>query len=181
MPVPSPVQAEVLLKVGACAICGVTLPFIAARSITPMTIPGGDGHEFAGTVEKFGHGVKGWQPGTASRAKPPPELRRLCVYCRSGNYNLCPQRMGFGYGCDGAFAEYVCVPARLLHRLPDGLPFAHAALSEPAAGARNGVRRNADLQPGDAALVLGPGPIGLFAFAAHPRQRWLQSDLYRRG
>ncbi len=163
VPVPEPGAGEVLLKVGACAICGSDIAMYSGTFDHPMTIPVVMGHEFAGTVEKLGHGVKGWQPGDRVASETAARICGDCVYCRSGNYNMCPQRMGFGYGCDGAFAEYVCVPARLLHRLPDGLPFAHAALSEPAAGALNGVRRNADLQPGDAALVLGPGPIGLFA------------------
>jgi alcohol dehydrogenase/L-iditol 2-dehydrogenase len=71
--------------------------------------------------------------------------------------------MGFGYGCDGAFAEYVTVAARLLHRLPDGLPFVQAALTEPAAGTYHGVHLRNSLESGDPALILGPGPIGLFA------------------
>ena len=81
--------------------------------------------------------------------------------CRTGRYNLCPTRKGFGYGVNGAMAEYVKVPARCLHHVPDSLPFELACLTEPHAVAYNAMCVNATIRPGDAVVVLGPGPIGL--------------------
>jgi L-iditol 2-dehydrogenase len=163
MPVPEPGPGEVLLKVAACAVCGSDLAMYRGTFDHPMKVPVVMGHEFAGTVEKVGHAVTGWKAGDRVASETAARICGNCVYCRSGNYNMCSERMGFGYGCDGAFAEYVAVPVRLLHRLPGGLSFLQAALTEPAAGALHGVRQNNTLQAGDSALILGPGAIGLFA------------------
>ena len=84
-----------------------------------------------------------------------------CLMCRGGRYNLCPQRKGFGYGIDGAMSRFVSVPARCLHRIPDSLPFDVACLAEPHAVAYNAMCVNSTIRPGDAVVVLGPGPIGL--------------------
>jgi len=83
------------------------------------------------------------------------------MLCRTGRYNLCPTRKGFGYGINGAMASYVKVPARCLHAIPDSLPFELACLAEPHAVAYNSMCVNSTIRPGDAVVVLGPGPIGL--------------------
>ena len=80
---------------------------------------------------------------------------------REGRYNLDPRRRGFGYGVDGAMARFVRVPARCLHRLPGGLPFELAALTEPCCVAYQAVVVNSRIRPGDVVAVIGPGPIGL--------------------
>jgi alcohol dehydrogenase/L-iditol 2-dehydrogenase len=81
--------------------------------------------------------------------------------CRTGRYNLCPARKGFGYGIDGAMSQYVRVPARCLHRIPDTLPFDLACLAEPHSVAFQAMCVNSTIRPGDVVVVLGPGPIGL--------------------
>jgi alcohol dehydrogenase/L-iditol 2-dehydrogenase len=83
------------------------------------------------------------------------------MQCRTGQYNLCPSRLGFGYGLDGAMARWVRVPARCLHRIPDSLPFDLACLAEPHAVAYQAMCVNSTIRPGEAVVVLGPGPIGL--------------------
>src|SRR5437867_3770769 len=84
---------------------------------------------------------------------------------RKGEYNLCPERLGFGYGLDGGMAEYVKVPARCLHHLPDSVSFERAALTEPCCVAYNATCVKTSIRPGDSVLVLGPGPIGLLCLA----------------
>jgi alcohol dehydrogenase/L-iditol 2-dehydrogenase len=84
---------------------------------------------------------------------------------RQGLYNLDPTRRGFGYGVDGAMTQYVRVPERCLHRIPDSLPFFKAALTEPCCVAYNAVCVNGRVRPGDRVLVLGPGPIGILCAA----------------
>ncbi len=93
-----------------------------------------------------------------------------CWHCRRGEVNLCENRRVLGVSCaeyrrDGAFAEYVAVPARILYRLPDGLGFAQAALVEAVSVAVHAVRR-AELAPGSSAVVVGAGMIGLLVVQA---------------
>jgi alcohol dehydrogenase/L-iditol 2-dehydrogenase len=74
---------------------------------------------------------------------------------------LCPSRKGFGYGINGAMSQYVRVPARCLHHIPDSLPFDLACLAEPHSVAYQAMCVNSTIRPGDVVVVLGPGPIGL--------------------
>jgi len=76
-------------------------------------------------------------------------------------YNLDPDRRGFGYDIHGAMAEYVKVPARLLHRIPKNVPMEVAAMTEPCCVAYQATVVNAHIRPGDTVIVIGPGPIGL--------------------
>ncbi|HEX5482158.1 MAG TPA: zinc-binding dehydrogenase, partial [Terriglobia bacterium] len=83
----------------------------------------------------------------------------------SGEYNLCPERLGFGYGLDGAMAEFVKVPARCLHHLPDSVSFEKAALTEPCCVASNATCVKTHIRPGDSVLVIGPGTVGLLCLS----------------
>jgi alcohol dehydrogenase/L-iditol 2-dehydrogenase len=89
------------------------------------------------------------------------EICGTCLLCRTGRYNLCPSRKGFGYGINGAMSQYVRVPARCLHHIPDSLPFDLACLAEPHSVAYQAMCVNSTIRPGDVVVVLGPGPIGL--------------------
>ena len=89
------------------------------------------------------------------------EICGTCMLCRTGRYNLCPARKGFGYGVNGAMAQYVRVPARCLHQIPDTLPFDIACLAEPHSVAYQVMCVNSNIAPGDFVVVIGPGPIGL--------------------
>jgi alcohol dehydrogenase/L-iditol 2-dehydrogenase len=71
--------------------------------------------------------------------------------------------LGFGYGLNGAFTQYVRVPARCLHRIPENVSFEHAALTEPACVTYNALVVKSRIRPGEPLVVIGPGPIGLFA------------------
>ena len=84
---------------------------------------------------------------------------------RQGRYNLDPTRKGFGYGVDGAMTRFVKVPSRILHRVPDSVPFEEACLTEPCCVAYNAVVKNARIEPGDRVVVLGPGTIGILCAA----------------
>jgi alcohol dehydrogenase/L-iditol 2-dehydrogenase len=119
------------------------------------------GHEFGGTVARLGPGVRGFREGDRVVSETAAEICGTCLLCRTGRYNLCPSRKGFGYGLDGAMARYVRVPARCLHAIPDTLPFDIACLAEPHAVAYQTMCVNSTIRPGDLVVVLGPGPIGL--------------------
>lgn len=161
VPIPEIGDDDVLLRVGAVSVCGSDVHQAYNTHSWPVNVPVILGHEFAGTVAKAGRAVKGFREGDRVVSETAAVVCGECVLCRTGLYNLCPTRKGFGYGINGAMASYVKVPARCLHRIPDTLPFELACLSEPHAVAYNAMCVNSTIRPGDVVVVLGPGPIGL--------------------
>jgi L-iditol 2-dehydrogenase len=152
---------DVLLRVGAVSVCGSDVHQAYNTHSWPVNVPVVLGHEFAGTVARTGRAVKGFREGDRVVSETAAEVCGECLLCRTGRYNLCPTRRGFGYGVDGAMASFVRVPARCLHSVPDSLPFELACLAEPHAVAYNAMCVNSTIRPGDLVVVLGPGPIGL--------------------
>lgn len=161
VPVPEIGERDVLLRVGAVSVCGSDLHQWQGSHSWPVNYPCILGHEFAGTVAKKGSQVKLFKEGDRAVSETAAMIDEGSPLSRSGLYNLDPSRKGFGYGVDGAMTEYVRVPERCLHRIPDSLPFEKAALTEPCCVAYNAVCVNGRVRPGDTVLVLGPGPIGL--------------------
>ena len=159
--VPDIGDGDVLLRVGAVSVCGSDVHQAYNTHSWPVNVPVILGHEFAGTIAKVGGAVKSFRDGDRVVSETAAEVCGECLLCRTGRYNLCPHRKGFGYGIDGAMASYVKVPARCLHRIPDTLPFELACLAEPHAVAYNAICVNSTIRPGDLVVVLGPGPIGL--------------------
>ena len=161
IPVPEVGEGQVLLEVGAVSVCGSDVHQAHCTHSWPVNVPVVLGHEFGGTVAAVGRGVRGFREGDRVVSETAAEICGECVLCRTGRYNLCPSRKGFGYGIDGAMAKWVRVPARCLHRIPDSLPFDIACLTEPHAVAYQAMCVNSTIRPGDTVVVLGPGPIGL--------------------
>lgn len=159
--VPEIVEDEVLVEVGAVSVCGSDVHQARNTHSWPVDVPVVLGHEFSGTVAQVGRSVRGFREGDRVVSETAARICGECLLCRSGRYNLCPSRKGFGYGIDGAMARSVRVPARCLHRIPDSLPFEIACLAEPHAVAYNAMCVNSTICPGDLVVVLGPGPIGL--------------------
>jgi alcohol dehydrogenase/L-iditol 2-dehydrogenase len=156
-----PAEDEVLIAPRAVGVCGSDIHQFHNTHSWAVNIPVILGHEFAGIVSAVGKGVKGFREGDRVVAETAALICGQCVYCRSGEYNLCPERRGFGYGTDGAMADYVRVPARCLHRLPGGVSFEQASLTEPCCVAYNATCVQTRVQAGYAVLVQGAGPIGL--------------------
>ena len=161
IPIPDIGPGDVLLKVGAVSVCGSDVHQAYGTHSWPVNIPVALGHEFGGTVAATGREVKDFHDGDRVVSETAAVICGECLMCRTGRYNLCPSRKGFGYGVNGAMAEYVKVPARCLHHVPDSLPFELACLTEPHSVAYNAMCVNAAIRPGDSVVVLGPGPIGL--------------------
>jgi L-iditol 2-dehydrogenase len=161
VPVPEMADDEVLLAVGAVSVCGSDVHQSRNTHSWPVNVPVVLGHEFGGTVARAGRHVRGFREGDRVVCETAARICGDCLMCRGGRYNLCPSRRGFGYGVDGAMARNVAVPARCLHHVPDTLPFDLACLAEPHAVAYHAMCVNAAVHPGDAVVVLGPGPIGL--------------------
>src|SRR5207248_1173844 len=159
--VPEIGEDDVLLEVGAVSVCGSDVHQARNTHSWPVDIPVVLGHEFGGTVAQVGRAVRGFREGQRVVSETAARICGECLLCRTGRYNLCPRRKGFGYGVDGAMARSIRVPARCLHRIPDSLPFDLACLAEPHAVAYNAMCVNSTIRPGDLVVVLGPGPIGL--------------------
>jgi len=157
VPCPEPGEGEVLVRVGACGVCGSDIPriFVTGTHSFPL-IPG---HEFAGTVAVTGPGVDNAWLGQRVAVFPLIPCRR-CACCQIGAYAQCADYGYLGSRQNGGFAEYVRVPAWNLVPAPEGLPIEEAAMAEPAAVAAHALRR-ASLEPGGTVLIFGAGPIGL--------------------
>lgn len=163
LPTPEPGQDEVLIRVAACGICGSDVhgyDGTSGRRIPPIVM----GHEAAGTVAAVGKDVTGLSAGDRVTVDSTVYCGN-CPSCFRGDINLCDRREVLGVSCGdyrraGAFAELVAVPARIVHHLPDNLLFAEAAMLEAVAVALHAVSL-APVKPGDTALVVGAGTIGL--------------------
>ena len=130
-PVPELQDAEVLIRVKYAGICGTDLKIYQDQA--PCEIPVILGHEFSGEIARLGSGVLHWSVGDPVVAQTAQIICGHCSYCRTGRELMCADRQSIGYGVDGAFAEYIKVNERLLHRIPDGLSMETAALAEPLA------------------------------------------------
>jgi L-iditol 2-dehydrogenase len=163
VPAPGIAPDEVLVRVKACGICGSDVHGIdgsTGRRRPPVIM----GHEAAGTIAETGPTVGSWRRGDRVTFDSTISCG-ACWYCRRGEVNLCDNRRVLGVSCaeyrqNGAFAEFVAIPARILYRLPDALPFEEAALVESLSIAVHGAGR-VPVRPGDTALVVGAGTIGL--------------------
>lgn len=162
VPVPRIGPEDVLVEVRAVGVCGWDIEMWRHTMANPVTVPVIQGHEFCGVVREIGASVVGFSPGDRVVVETAAEICGRCPQCRTGSYHLCPGRKGFGYGVDGAFTDYVRVPQRCLHRIPEGIPFDHACLTEPACVAYQAVVALSRPRPGTPVLIIGPGPIGLF-------------------
>jgi NADPH2:quinone reductase len=165
-PDPTPKADEVLIRVGACGICGTDL-HIAEGSFPPSPYPIIPGHEFAGEIVALGSNVpKGiGRKGTVLRegmrvAVDPSLFCGHCDFCRVGHGNLCANWGAIGDTVSGAFAEYVAVPAANVYLIPDHVSYREAALVEPISCAVHGLHK---LSPrlGDTMLIVGAGTMGL--------------------
>jgi alcohol dehydrogenase/L-iditol 2-dehydrogenase len=156
---------EVLLEVQAVGVCGSDLHMWTAQHSWPVKYPVVLGHEFCGVIREVGPRVVGWQEGMRVVSETAAVIDPQSPLSRQGLYNLDPGRRGYGATVDGAMRRYVPVPARILHRMPAGMTFEQAALTEPCCVAYNTVVNNARIRPGDRVVVLGPGPIGILCAA----------------
>ena len=163
LPVPEPRPDEVLIRVSACGICGSDVHGYdgsSGRRIPPIVM----GHEAAGTIAALGQSASGLSEGDRVTFDSTVYCGE-CPPCLRGDVNLCDRRQVLGVSCSdyrraGAFAEFVVVPARIVHKLPENFAFEEAALLEAVAVALHAVSL-VPVAPGSTALVVGAGTIGL--------------------
>lgn len=166
---PTPAAGEVVIRVGTATTCGTDLKVWRrgghARMLKPPTL---FGHEAAGQIVAIGSDVTGWQVGDRVVANNSAPCMG-CFFCKKQEYSLCTD-LSFN---NGTFAEYLKIPAAIVRHnmlpIPDDLPDAIAAMTEPLACVLHGAARST-VKPGDRVVVLGDGAIGLMFVGALVQQ-----------
>ncbi len=165
VPEPSPGPGEILVKVSCCGICGTDLHIVDGE-FPPTPYPITPGHEFAGEVVGVGRseapGPRGgpvFEEGSLV-AVDPSLFCGYCQPCRAGRGNLCQNWGAIGDTVDGAFAEFVTVPAANVYRLPEGFDAQTGAMVEPLACAVHGLNRLGPVV-GRRVVLFGAGTMGL--------------------
>jgi L-iditol 2-dehydrogenase len=168
VPEPELGSNDVLIQVKACGICGSDVHGYdgsTGRRIPPIIM----GHEAAGIVIRVGPEVS--TVGVGDRVTFDSTVScGTCSFCRTGDVNLCDSRQVLGVSCsdyrrDGAFAEYVAVPAHIVYALPAAFPFEKASLIEAVSIAVHAAKIS-EIRPGSSAAVIGAGMIGILAVQA---------------
>jgi len=162
VPKPEPGTNEVLIRLEKTAICGTDLHIYNWDEWSQRTIKPGlvIGHEFVGLIEELGHGVDGYQVGDRVSAEGLIVCGH-CRNCRAGKRHLCPNTEGIGVNRNGAFAEFVVVPASNLWPIPDKIAPELAAFFDPFGNAAH-CALQFDLV-GEDVLITGAGPVGIIA------------------
>jgi 2-desacetyl-2-hydroxyethyl bacteriochlorophyllide A dehydrogenase len=156
--IPPRAANEVLLRIRRVGVCGTDLHIFSGNQPF-LAYPRVMGHEISGTVEEAPEGSP-LQVGEVVYVMPYLSCGN-CVACRQGKTNCCVNIQVLGVHRDGAFTEYLSVPAAFVHKA-EGVTLDQAAMVEFLSIGAHGVRR-ADVQPGQKVLVVGTGPIGMAA------------------
>ncbi|MEZ5117733.1 MAG: zinc-dependent dehydrogenase [Candidatus Nanopelagicales bacterium] len=166
VPEPTVPDDGILVRVRAASICGTDLRISKHGH---FKIPQGQhrvlGHEIAGDIVAVGHQVETHAVGERVSVTPNVGCGR-CEFCLVGLNNMCPDYEAFGVSMDGAFEELMAVPGFALQRgnvfrIPDGVSYADAALTEPFSCCYRG-QQALHIGMDDSVLVVGAGPIGIF-------------------
>jgi len=163
LPAPSCGEAEIRVKVDACAVCGTDLKsFLHGNpKITPPRIIG---HEFTGIIQTRGGAVSGYAVGERIVMATSVSCG-LCAYCQRGWTNLCADMAAMGFQYEGGMAGFVTVPSRAVRnghvvKVPQTVKPEHAALAEPLSCCVNAAE-NCGVAKGDTVVVVGAGPMGI--------------------
>ncbi len=166
-PIPTIKPDEVLVKPEYVGICGSDVHYFEHGRIGDFVVdpPFVLGHEAAGIVVEVGEGVTGLSAGDRV-ALEPGKTCGICEFCRDGKYNLCPDVVFFATPpVDGVYQEYVAHEASLCFKLPDNMNGLEGAMIEPLAVGFHAANQ-AEIRPGQTAIVFGAGCIGLVSLLA---------------
>ncbi|MCA9416957.1 MAG: zinc-binding dehydrogenase [Candidatus Omnitrophica bacterium] len=186
IPTPKPGPDEALVQIAACGVCGSDVHITVEKSQYLAEYPRTPGHEASGKIVALGDGVQDWRLGDRV-AIWCGIVCGQCEACRAGEENLCDHFKVAGYDWDGAYAQYMKVPARCLLRLDDRVPFEIGAiLSDAVSTPYHALAVRGQLTPGERVAVFGCGGLGLHAvmlakmlgalevFAVDPREKALE-------
>ena len=159
IPMPEVKENEALIKIKYCGICGADVAsFTGNQPFT--TYPRIPGHEFSGEIVQIGENSKGLKAGDIVTANPYFNCGQ-CYSCKRGIVNACTDNRTMGVQRDGSFCEYIAMPVERI--IPGkGLSAKELALIEPFSISCHALSR-AEIRKGDNLLIMGAGPIGLFA------------------
>lgn len=170
VPVPEIGEDDLLIEVMAAGICGSDLAYDAGLHPNQLNTPVILGHEFSGRVAKVGAKVKDWKVGDRVVSDNTGHVCGKCFACTTGQFLMCPERLGMGYGMDGGFTEYVKISGDLLSknpnaifRIPEGISYEEAAILDPICNPYKAIVQEGHILPGEDIVIFGVGPIGLFA------------------
>ncbi len=156
-PIPKPGRGEALIKITRVGICGTDLHIFNGHYAAEH-LPMVPGHEFTGTIYALGSEVTDLVIG--DKAVVDMNIGcQTCYWCRRNEILNCPNMQQMGITMDGAFAEFIVVPARLVIPAPAHIPDEMLALTEPLACVVRAARK-ADVTFGQSVVVIGAGPIG---------------------
>ncbi len=163
-PVPEPGPNDLLIKIKITAICGTDVHIYNWDEWSQKTIPVPmiTGHEYVGTVEKVGAEVRGYAPGDRVTGEGHLTCGH-CRNCRAGKRHLCRNTLGVGVNRQGAFGEYLVIPAGNAFKLDDFISDEIAAIFDPFGNAVH-TALSFDMV-GEDVLITGAGPIGIMAAA----------------
>lgn len=152
---------ELLVEVHAAGICGSDIHIL--NNEYPSTPPVVLGHEYSGIVSELGEGVDQFSVGDRVVSLTAVQTCGKCRYCMQGLRMLCKQRKSIGSGINGAFSEFITIPANLSFKIPDNISMDEAVLSEPLACVVRGVLERGKANVSEYIYVSGPGIIGQLA------------------
>ena len=150
---------EVLIRVRAVGICGSDIRIY--NEVKPGRKKIILGHELTGEIVDFGEKVHSFKKGDRVATSICIGCA-ICRYCRKGYFNLCDKLEEIGVTIDGGMTEYIAVPARNVHRIPEHVSFEEATLADPLSCTIRGLEM-VNIQKGSWVTILGPGTIGLLA------------------
>src|SRR5476651_2512541 len=164
VPVPEPGINDVLIEVKKTSICGTDVHIYnwdawAGKTIKPPMVIG---HEFVGVIEQVGANVHGFKPGDLVDGEG-HIVCGICRNCLAGRRHLCKDTKGVGVNRDGAFAEYLCIPATNAVHVDPAIPLDVLSCFDPLGNATH-TTLQFDLI-GEDVLITGAGPIGCMAAA----------------
>lgn len=163
-PVPEVGYNDVLIRIRKTAICGTDIHIYNWDDWSRKTVPSGmtTGHEFVGDIVDMGEGVQAFSKGDRVSG----EGHLVCGYCRNcraGRRHLCRNTVGVGVNRQGAFAEYLCIPAVNAFPIPDDISDDLASIFDPYGNAAHTALSFGMV--GEDVLVTGAGPIGIMGAA----------------
>jgi L-iditol 2-dehydrogenase len=169
IPTPEPAADQVRIKIKRSGICQTDNVYIneGGFALKPPVVLG---HEIAGVIDAIGEGVSGFTIGDRVITQTTYHVCGTCRFCKRGDLNHCPERKGIGSAANGGFAEYVVNRAASVMHLPDDLTFDQGACIEPMACGVHALTERTVVNAGSVVVILGPGPIGLFAAQAAKAQ-----------
>ena len=173
VPVPKIGDDDVLIEVKAAGVCGSDIAFEDGHHENIVRPPVVLGHEFSGVIAKVGKNVTDWKVGDWVVSENTGYVCGKCYACSTADFLSCPERLGIGYGMDGAFTNYVRIPGQImkiypncLMHIPEEMSFEEAAILDPCCNAYMAVVQESHLMPGEYVAVFGVGALGLFSIQA---------------